>query len=359
MTRPSLQQRRLQAFSVNADDLKRAVHKDRIERIHVATQTSRNADEIFEAMIKRCHRELGEGICVAVTAESGAGKSHLLHRLMRKPALQPSRDEFGPITPALYVQAPSPCDIGSLGRAIYVRLTGQPLASSLKPQEVWRRLLVQLFGQCVSVLVIDEFHHVIANSDQEKRNVVVNTIKSLILPADYPGAVNPSERYPLQVVLAGIPAIHNLIASDTQLQRRAPRIQIDPLPNNARGLKRMGGFITAVEALLGLTEPSHLASFDMVQRFMVASCGYEGRTMHFIKEAAARAIDGGAACIDRTSDLAGIFEDLYGLGPSKNPFLIADIQKCRPVPQQGFGELTLLRGIQSQNDPLGQHGTPT
>jgi len=67
---------------------------------------------------------------------------------------RPANDEFGPITPALYVQAPSPCDIGSLGRAIYVRLTGQHLASSIKPQEVWRRLLVQLYGQCVSILLL-------------------------------------------------------------------------------------------------------------------------------------------------------------------------------------------------------------
>jgi hypothetical protein len=115
----------------------------------------------------------------------------------------------------------------------------------------------------------------------------------------------------------------------------------------------MRRFIEAVEEALGFPGNSGLSTDDMVRRFMKATRGYRGRAMHLIKEAAFRAIDDGAARIDRNRHLAAVFRDITGLGPNANPFLVADIDTCPEVKEQIWNRLTLLRGVGTADGAVG------
>jgi len=341
----AFRQSRVQALGADGQQIARAAWKDRIEQIHIKDRVAKAAKRKFDGLVSRAMKASGEGQCMVLHAETGAGKTHLLNQLLKRPDLAASRDDFGPVRPLLYVRAPSPCNLLTLGRVLYKRLTDADLPQSYKKEEVWLRLSYQLYGQRVCVLVIDEFHHVLVNSSVEKKKSVVNTIKSLVQPdpmADFvPTLITP---YPMQVVLAGVPLVNDVVRMDGELSRRTPRVAILPLPPTEEGLAGMKAFLAAVESLLGFPGRSGLSDDDMVRRFMAAARGYRGRAMHLVKEAAFLAIDKGAACIDRKRHLAAVFQEITELGPNANPFLVADISACPEVKENVWGKLTLLRG---------------
>lgn len=342
---------RVAALGADEGDMERAAWKDRIERIHVSDEVAKKAEAAFDGLVKRSLKAHGEGSCMVVHAATGAGKTHLLNRLLKRPELVPSEDDEGPIRPLLYVRAPSPCNLGTLGRVLYKKLTGTELSKSTRTDDIWQRLAYQLYGQRVSVIVIDEFHHVLVNPTTHVRRATVNTVKSLVQP-DPMGSLLPeaSQPYPFQVVLSGIPLVDGVVNTDAELSRRAQRFAIQPLAATEEGLKDMGRFLRAVERLLAFPRASGLDDADMVRRFMKASRGYRGRAMHLLKEAAFMAIDQAAPCIDRRRHLAEIFRATTDLGPRANPFLVADVSACPNVPEKGWEELTLLRGQKDEAD---------
>lgn len=344
--REALRKSRVIALGATEEQLARAAWKDRIERIHVPDDVAKAAHKLFDALVGRTLKMHGEGQCLVVHAETGAGKTHLLNRLLKRKELASSEDAQGPIRPLLYVRAPSPCNLLTLGRVLYGKLTGVDLPQSYETHEVWQHLKYQLYGQRVSIIVIDEFHHVLMNSSIEKKRTVVSTVKSLVQPEPVTDAdADPLVPYPLQVVLAGVNEVNRVIRMNGELSRRTPRLTIRRLHPTTQGLERMRKFLKSVEEALKFPGSSDLHTDDMVRRFMKATRGYRGRAMHLIKEASFRAIDDAAARIDRKLHLAAVFRDITGLGPNANPFLVADVDACPEVKEQIWSKLTLLRGV--------------
>lgn len=345
---------RVIALGATEEQLARAAWKDNIERIHIPDEVAKTAQKMFDGLVARTLKTHGEGECLVVHAATGAGKTHILNRLLKRQDLASSSDAQGPIRPLLYVRAPSPCNLLTLGRVLYRKLTGVGLPRSYETHEVWEHLKYQLYGQRVSIIVIDEFHHVLMNAAIEKKRTVVSTVKSLVQPEPVTDAdADPLVPYPLQVVLAGVDEVNRVIRFDGELSRRTPRLTIKRLHPTTKGLKRMRRFIEAVEEALGFPGNSDLSTDDMVRRFMKATRGYRGRAMHLIKEAAFRAIDDGAARIDRNRHLAAVFRDITGLGPNANPFLVADVDTCPEVKEQIWNRLTLLRGVGTADGAVG------
>lgn len=349
---------RVIALGATEEQLARAAWKDEIEKIHVPDDVARAAHKLFDAIVERTLKMHGEGQCMVVHAETGAGKTHILNRLLKREELASSEDTQGPIRPLLYVRAPSPCNLLTLGRVLYSKLTGVDLPQSYETHEVWQHLKYQLYGQRVSIIVIDEFHHVLMNSSIEKKRTVVSTVKSLVQPEPVTDAdADPLVPYPLQVVLAGVNEVNRVIRMNGELSRRTPRLTIRRLHPTTKGLKRMRQFLKSVEEALGFPGSSDLYTDDMVRRFMKATRGYRGRAMHLVKEAAFRAIDDGAARIDRKRHLAAVFRDITGLGANANPFVVADITTCPEVKEQIWSKLTLLRGVGEPDGSVDTAGT--
>jgi len=355
--RRTFQHGRVTALASDERMLALAAWKDRIERIHVPDETAVEVQKEINHIIQRSLKREGEGSCTLLHARTGAGKSHMLNRLLKSPSLAPTEDEFGPICPLVYVRAPSPCNLKTLGRVIYKKLTDAELRASTDPHEVWRLLCYQLYGQRVSIIAIDEFHHVLVNPRIDVRQAIVNTIKSLIQPdpmnAIVPNVLTP---YPMQVLLSGVPLVDRVVRMDGELSRRTTRIAIEPLAPTRRGLDHMRAFLKAVEKVLGFAMPSDLSGPEMTRRFMAASHGYQGRAMHLIKEASFRAIDEGAPCIDRIRHLGAVLSDITGVDPEANPFIVADASQAPPIREKEWDDLTRLRGKQDAADVVLEEG---
>lgn len=357
---PEAARRRRFSTSPSEADLVRAQRRIEIAGIRINTDVVRRARERFDVMLKGLQvddlvsgkdAEELEARCLVVTAASGAGKSHLLRRLRENPMLVPFVDEAGPVRPLLAVKAPSPCTLKTLGLRLYEALTGKRLRSSLKEHEIWMEVRAQIDAQLVSVVMIDEFHHAFARRSADERRSLVETLKNLAIPdPDDPLRPPGAEMRPVMLVLSGMPWALKVLDQDLQLRRRCVVHPIEPLGNNDADRAKARKFLELVESKLGFPEPSGLASDDMIQRMMRASNGYTGRMMAFIKEAAFIAVVADAPRLDRAAHLATAFEEIFRVGPRKNPFLVADVSACPKIPEAAFEKLTLLQGTGPASD---------
>ncbi|ACS40451.1 ATP-binding protein [Methylorubrum extorquens] len=340
------------ATRLSPQDLERRAWKRRVNTIHVNTDVVVKAVARFDQMLADLADDV-EGQCLVVPAPSGAGKSHLLARLQMRPSLVPFRDEVGPVRPLVFIKAPSPCTLKTLGLALYVALTDLELSATLKEHDIWRRVRHQMHAQLVSVVMVDEFHHALRGRTGDERRALVETLKNLVIP-DPNDPLRPpgAEMRPISLVLSGMPWLRRVLKEDFQLLRRCIFMPIRPLGHSAACVKKATKFLELIEPRLGFPAPSGLSEHDMVQRMLKASAGYTGRMMHLVKKAAFRAIRSGAPSISQLDHLAFVFDEIFELGPHRNPFRVPDISTCPKLKEIEFDKLTRLMGTaQADIDP--------
>ena len=332
------------AIRLSPQDLERRAWKRRVDTIHVNTDVVIKTVARFDEMLKDLGDDV-EGQCLVIPAASGAGKSHLLARLQLRPALVPFRDEFGPVRPLVYIKAPSPCTLKTLGLALYLAMTEKELSANLKEHDIWTRVRHQMHAQLVSIIMIDEFHHAFRGRTGDERRTLVETLKNLVIP-DPEDPLRPpgAELRPVSLVLSGMPWLKRVLKEDFQLLRRCVFKPIKPLGHSEACVKKATKFLSLAEARLGFPAPCGLSEHDMVQRMLKASNGYTGRMMHLVKKAAFRAIQSGKPSIGQVDHLGFVFEEIFELGPRRNPFLVIDISTLPKMKEIEFERLTRLTG---------------
>ncbi|MBY0256993.1 ATP-binding protein [Methylobacterium sp.] len=339
------------AVAASSQDLERRAWKKSVDSIHINTNVIINGVARFNQMLDNVAAEI-EGDCLIIPAPSGAGKSHLLARLQKNSLLAPFSDETGPVRPLVFIKAPSPCTLKTLGLSLYKSMTGDDLSANLREHDIWSRVVSQMHAQLVSVLIIDEFHHTLRGRTSDERRTLVETLKNLVIPNPEDPLLSPGAvTRPICLVLSGMPWLRQVLKEDFQLVRRRAVVSIKPLDHTGPGVKKAEKFLSLVEPKLGFPDPSGLSDPDMVQRMLKASSGYTGRMMHLIKKAAFRAIDQGAPCIDQTKHLAFVFEEIFEVGARRNPFLVPNISICPKIKEAEFDTLTRLVGMGEDKTP--------
>jgi hypothetical protein len=325
-----------------------------VKAIHVADGLFKRAEQVFNRLVAACE-ENGEPFAMVIPAPSGVGKTSILEHLARDRRLASFTDEHGLTVPLVCISAPSPCTLKTLGIELHAQLTGSTLSSRMNSQEIWTRLRTNLYNLNVSILMIDEMHHLFETNDSGGvRQVVASTLKSLLIGrwndpdgvAEAIGALPPSVKpRPIGLVLSGMPSVRDAIALDHQLERRSRVVAIHPMTRSAKDMEMFKIFVQLVQKRLDFTPLPDLTNDDMLLRLHAASGGYLGRAAFLIKQAAYLAIDMSYPTLDRVKHFARVFEEIYQVGDLRNPFLIPDIGKLDlkkvldPSPRQ-----TLLRG---------------
>lgn len=346
-----IHQRRMFALKRTKQQEEADARKARIEAIHIKDDDWHYVQKKLTRFVSHAGVQNAEGRCLVISGRSGAGKSHIIKRFMNRPELQPGADKDGPLRPLIYIEMPPACTNKFLASKVHQAETGELLSSKTSVPESWDKALAQVSGQCTSFMIIDEVHHAMGTVPQ--RTEMMNTIKSLLFPEREKSSLR-TPRYPLQIILAGIPAIARVIQTDTQLAERAEIYSIKPVPSTRSGMATMAKFLELVEGELGFAKPSNLNTEDMVLRMMRATEGYTGRAMRIIKAAAFRTIDGGGDCLTREI-LGEVVGDMHQVGIAKNPFLVADPHKVAVIRATDRGELTLLRGSKKEQQELEIH----
>jgi Cdc6-like AAA superfamily ATPase len=316
--------------------------QDEIERIKGAIRdmdvcdgfSLKAADELDRLVAAA--REGKSGYAIVITGESGSGKSHVVDRFCEQEIFDPFEEnpEEGFTTPLVHVQAPAPCTLITLGRAIYRKLTGEDLMEGLKEHVIWDRVRAQLKGQAVSILVIDEMHHVLIGKSQEEHRKVAETLKNILQKDDWP----------VHMVLAGMPTLKVFCENHPQLRRRCRFKTIKPVSNDQKGHEQIAKYM---ELLRSKLPPELTANFnvgDFPERIRLASEGLLGRVAMFVKLAALLAVDRRHREITVTH-FADEYEVIYECGDRRNPFKASDLKALKPITmKEDASRLTRLRG---------------
>lgn len=328
-----------------------------LESAHVHEGVAKRLDGIATEMIAAARAEVS-GIIALVVGPTGAGKSHNLDRFAERPEFRAFErvNREGVVRPLVHIEAPKPCTLKSLGMHLWEELTGHPF-HRVNPKEhaIWRAVMHQMNEQQVRVLVIDEFHHVIDGGNSVQRRQVTEILKSLsnrsplVFGAstgregvlnDKVDAIMPAR--PINVLLAGMPEIETVVAENRQFDRRKYYLKIAPVGEDAQGVKAMARFLRLMSEKVDLG--ADLSERDLPLRFRKASRGYLGMAAFLAKRAARRAFSHGRHSIDVVEDLGGIFEDITGEPPDRNPFLVANPSALRGAGVLTEQQMTRLKG---------------
>lgn len=312
---------------------------------------------LLDELLNRCEDGV-EPFAIVLPAPPGAGKTHILKQFCAEPRLAAFEDEYGAVTPFLRISAPAPCTLKTLGIVLYLALTGLTLSSKLQRHDIWTRVRTMLLNKRVSVVMIDELHHVLDNASMGERRDVISTLKALLIgeetdeTGELLGQLPPTVKpLPIGLVLSGMPYLKDVIALDLQLQRRCRFNTLKPLGLTGADEAKFKKFLEVYAGRLGFAKNSDIASNDMVLRMHKATRGYRGRAAALLKEAAYVAIDNGHPTVDRVAHLGRVFELIYETGAERNPFLVADVKKLGPIPELDRVAPTLLRG-KKKPDPF-------
>ncbi|BBU63064.1 hypothetical protein MSC49_29990 [Methylosinus sp. C49] len=357
-TSPSRMRKQRFAVASPGADLRQR-RKAAVRGVHIKDEVFRDVLEKFEFQLNAIEDKEAEAFGLVIRGVSGVGKSHTMKHLIEcgDPRLAAYSDEFGDVRPVVYVRAPAPCDLTTLGIELYFKLTGKRLSPRGRPAEIWSRVRPALYNTGVCVIFIDEMHHVFLGKTHDQRENLMSTLKGLLQGVDdeelaallgpLPPTVDP---YPIGLVMAGLPSLKRLIALDDQLRMRCRFKAFAPLRTTARDQAKLKAFIEFYAKGIGFTPVPKWTDPDMLLRLTKASGGYRGRIALLIKQAAMLAINRGLTSIEDWKPLfAECFEDIWETGSAKNPFLVPDVTKIGPIRELQKDFDTLLRGKGAAN----------
>ncbi|WP_294540022.1 ATP-binding protein [uncultured Rhodoblastus sp.] len=240
-----------------------------------------------------------EGRALAVLGHSGAGKSTALARI-----LAAKFPDYGkPSCLVVYVTAPAPCTLKTLGRKILHRL-GYPLVADRKEHEVWEAVRLHLAKIGTRILIIDEMQNITSNAKSDEVARIRDTLKSLL----------NSEEHPICLVFAGLPELQYFLEADTQIRRRTRFVEFKSLSESDLGAAK--GTVNALAKSAGLTTDfgDHLG-----QRLIHAALCEFGTLIDMTLEAIEHALKSGANALN-SEDYATAFALRTGNTAPANPF---------------------------------------
>jgi hypothetical protein len=333
---------------------------NRIEAAHVVNGNYLRIRRAFEDLLTDVEAATAadaqptpEGRALVITAPSFCGKSHVLDRLVLDGRLVPFEDYGVQRRPFLWVRAPSPCNLKTLGLA-FLKALGATLGRNLTDTYlIWHAVRCQLLAQGVLVVLIDEFHNVLVGKNRDELDKLSAALKALVVgetivlppdtaPASFVTPVTERERTPVFLVLAGTEKV-GAFASDfstedrEQFARRCTQAPFEEIPirrNQVDGGLQFTGlkeFLQRLSDEMGVPLAPDLLSDNGLARVHKAGSRQMGRAALLLKDGARLSVRRNQPEVT-TRHLAQAFEDLYKTGPLRNCFLVVDIDNCAYPP---------------------------
>lgn len=215
--------------------------------------------------------------CMALKGEPGAGKTTLLLNYV---AAHPRYDDKdGTVIPVLYIETPSPATEKALALKISEEL-GDPAYSCHRTLNDLTRSLPKMIKACkVSLVILDDFHHLIDAKTDRVLNKVADWLKVMIKESEVP------------FVVVGVgEKIDRILAKNEQLSRLFLYSEaIQPFYfdlNDAIKVKELSAFVLLIEKSIGMRFTRQVSWIDLLHRLWYATNGYVGNMMNLSRLAA-------------------------------------------------------------------------
>ncbi|HSH79635.1 MAG TPA: TniB family NTP-binding protein [Herpetosiphonaceae bacterium] len=230
--------------------------------------------------IHRCQvlsRTAGEAHCIALDGVTGAGKSTLVQTYAaRFPRRETSN---GSEIPIFYMEMPAPATVKGVAAVMLERL-GDPLAHHGTLWAMNARLIKLLIACQVTLVILDDFHHLIDTDTNRVLVTVSEWLKVLIKETGIPFLV---------VGLVG--EVERVLHANPQLSRLfAVRETLQPLPPDATFAR----FVDYAEQLVGGALVAAWSRAELLARLHYATDGVVANLMNLLRMAALLREPGGA-----------------------------------------------------------------
>lgn len=256
-------------------------------------------------------RLAGEPQCMTLEGPLGAGKTSFVKRYAA--AFPRQEDDEGARVPVFYLETPSPVTIK--GAALnMLQALGDPAAHYVPLYAVDRRLVTLLRGCRTTLVILDDFHHLIARGRRRVAVDVADWLKVLI---------KESGVMFLVVGLEG--TIDEIMHANRQLSRLfAARETLAPFawePGDPQAVREFADFVRCAERAVELPLAPDLPRGDLLGLLHAATDGVVANLMNLLRACQADVLERGGAAITR-DDLARNYRRRLAkhLGRPGNPF---------------------------------------
>ena len=218
--------------------------------------------------------------CLLLYGESGMGKTMIIEKYQRMHPARHDRSTGVESRPVVILQMPP----GPDERRFFVRILnilGAPYSAYWRVDALERAALSALALMNIKILIIDEFHQLLAGSAREQR-LSLNLIKSI------------SNDLRICIVAVGTDDARHAIEADPQMRRRFDPFSLTRWTESTE----FRDFVHAFSKLYPLKKPSNLGERALVQRLLQVSEGITGPCTRLLSLAAVDAIRSSTEFID-------------------------------------------------------------
>lgn len=209
----------------------------------------------------------GETHGLMVIGASGAGKTALLKRTLRKLDIF-TLAERNTAGNALYVTVPPEATIKSLASRVAKDLGYIDINPRATADEAWRVVFHKMSKMGITLLVIDETHHLLRKGPGRDVEGAIQRLKSLLL-----------SDWPLAVIIAGVDKLRDGVMTDPETDRRFPKFQLSRIAQGSSDAHAFARSMQLCAENVGLT----LAEATLPERVLFAEEGQPGRAINLAK----------------------------------------------------------------------------
>lgn len=283
-----------------------------MERANELDLHLRDVVEDFDA--GRLSGDRFEGRGLVVIGESGSGKSREIDKALERLTANKGKLECGLETRFLQDALDGETTWKSLGLQLLNKL-GYPLSASRTEHEIWTRVRLQLQGQGIWLLHIDECQHMFQTLGEKDTRKVINALKTFM----------KHREWPVTIILSGIPELLGKVNIDPQLRNLMTPYALRPLDPHGPDLDEVDTVVFQLGEALGL-DITGIRDEDVYMRMAYGHENLFGKIFRFLVDVFAT-LPEGETCVS-LSHLSDQYERNTGCTVGQNVFLRADYEAC-------------------------------
>lgn len=267
-------------------DVSAPAHVEAVQQVGQLSNLCFNYDNVSSAL-SRIHEfyDLSSGTrdssLMVLSGKTGVGKTTILNQFCRK---FQGRSRGGQVNyDVLYLQVPASCTPKALATELLVSF-GDPAADKGTMPNMTRRVINYLNKLKVSLVVLDEFQHLIETKSEKVLYATADWLKSV------------TNEVACSFLLSGLPSLEDVIAANPQLRRRViSRVEVKEFAlDTPDDLRRVQTILGLFSEKLPFQNAAVIASEVFVRSIHSVSGGVIGLMVNIIKLASLNALREGA-----------------------------------------------------------------